>query len=743
MASEADFSKTADKTGSPTLVRQGGITLTLDETLTVELTAAECLEGYRDIRLAVASPRIRLGDVKANEQEILTLIGEARQAGADVLLFSDLPLTGKTAGDLFLQRTLQDACLESLARITKATSDSHLLVLLSLPLRLEERLFKATAILYRGEIVGMTPAAYLSDQEKRWFSDPFTPDLADPRSFSCELITKAEDDPDGVMELRLPPAECPTILRHAVDSEAADQVSLCEITAQNLLSFTFQFVNLCTVIPCLSVRPSLLSPPVNHCDPLRLFNFEPAQAADALAHGSIPVAAIADGRHEWTGDYRRLKRELIRRSLGDRSIILYAGSGQGESSSQGILAGHRLIISDGRVLAEGQAFTSGLTLADLASKDLFEVRGHDGTRWNILKNGREQEEPDRPDRYPFLMRSELSAISFFEESLAIQGRGLADRLTLLGARPVLGLSGGLDSTVALLACLEAMRLAGRPASDILAVNMPGPGSSSRSTDLATRLAGAAGVDFRRIPIDQAVDLHLQAIGYTGDRRDITFENAQARERTQILMDLANMEGGLVVGTGDLSELALGWCTYNGDQMSMYAVNASLAKTVIRDMTDTAARLLEEGHSPLITDPQKAREAAQVLRVILSRPVSPELLPVTDQQDSQQLTEDVVGPYELIDFFLWHLVFEGKKIGSVLDLAGQAFGSDYGRQELAGWLGRFVRRFFHNQFKRTASPEGVSVFSHRLVPLTAWQMPGDASASLWLEEIENWLNEIDS
>ncbi len=742
MPSEREPSKTATApTQSP--VKPAGVTLTLDETLVLEVKASRQLDRYRDIRIAAATPEVRPGHVAANEEQILALISEATQAGADVLLFSDLALTGKTAGDLFLQRTLQDACLESLARITQATAGSHLLVLLSLPLRLEERLLKATAILYHGEIVGMTPASYLSREERRWFSDPLAPGLGDHDTFSCELIAGAAGEATGIMEVRLAPAACPTILRHAIDDPplsakepgadglAGFDFSLCGITAQNLQSFTFQFVNLCTVIPCLAVRPSLLPRLVHDCDDLRLFNFEPAHAVDALDHGSIPVAAIADGRQEWTGDYRRLKRELIRRSLRDHSIVLYAGAGPGESVSSGVYAGRRLIISDGRVLAESGPFTTGMTLADLAAEDLFRVRSNAGTRWDIVKNGREKTRAGKPDPLPFLMRGELDTASFYEETLAIQGRGLSDRLRFLGARPVLGLSGGLDSAVALLACLEAVRILERPPSDVIAVSMPGPGTSEVSRMLARQLGEAAGLDFREIAIDQAVDQHLADIGYEGDRSDVTFENTQARERTQILMDLANLEGGIVVGTGDLSELALGWCTYNGDQMSMYAVNASLPKTVIREMAGQAASLLEKGRSPLITGQPEALSAAQALRAILARPVSPELLPPAGDGSLSQLTEEVVGPYELIDFFLWHLVFGQKKAPAVLELARHAFEGEYGLEEIAGWMENFIRRFFKSQFKRTASPEGVSAFPRRLVPLTAWQMPGDAAADLWI------------
>lgn len=724
-----------------------GITLTREDILTLDMTSPECLEGYRDIRLAVATPAIRLGDVSHNEQQILAHITEATEAGVDLLLFSDMPLTGKSCGDLIFQKTMQDACLESLARITRATAGSFILVLLSLPLRLEDRLFKATAILHNGEIVGMTPASYLSRDERRWFSDPFEHDLGHHDRFSCELITDAGEENNPFTELRLPPIECPTILRHVIDrplpapedrSDGGEvlEFSLCDMSAQNLLSFTFSFVNLCTVIPCLAVRPSLLPRDMQPCQSLRLFNFDASHATDALSHGSIPVAAIADGRLEWTGEYRRLKRELIRRSLRDHSITLYAGGGLGESASQGVFAGHRLIISDGRVLAEGESFHPGLTIADIAAGELLSVRSNAGNRWDI------QKEPQvsglhgsDPDKLPFLMRSELTPQNFYQETLTIQAKGLADRLALLGAKPILGLSGGLDSSVALLVSLEALRLLDRPPNELIAVFMPGPGTSKASGELAQILAESTGVDYRVIPIDAAVKAQLANIGHDGLTQDITFENAQARERTQILMDLANMEQGIVIGTGDLSELALGWCTYNADQMSMYAVNSTLSKTVIREMTRVASDLFLKNHSPLIEDDSRAKAVGQALRVILERPVSPELLPPDEQDRLLQLTEDSIGPYELVDFFLWHLIFHGQAVGDVYELALKAFGDEYSADDIRRWLSVFIGRFFRNQFKRTASPEGVSAFPWRLTPYSAWQMPGDATGELWIRALE--------
>lgn len=735
--------------GTLTLDRPLTLKLTEDETLVMDLPALECLEGYRDIRLAVATPAIRLGDISHNEKQVLALMDEANQAGADVLLFSDMPLTGRTAGDLYFQKTFQDACLESLARITKATASSQILVLLSLPLRMENRLYKATALLYHGDIVGVTPAPYLSEEDRRWFQDPLEPDLGDPDEFSCQLITRAAEDQNGITELVLPPVECPTILRHAIDPPADDPSkteegltldwSLCDMTPQRLLSFSFQFVNLCTVIPCLAVRPSLLPDGTPAYRNIRLFNFDPRQAEEALTQGSIPLAAIADGRPEWTGSYRKLRQELIRRSLSDHSIVLYAGAGPGESSSQGIYAGHRLIISDGRVLAEGEAFSSGLTLADLSPSDLFQVRADQAARWDILKGEGPQNEEGKLDSLPFLMREDLDRSSFYQETLAIQARGLADRLSFLGARPILGLSGGLDSAHALVVALEAVRLLGLSPREVLAVSMPGPGTSERSRILAADLGRAFDVDFREIDIREAVRLHLLAIGHKG-APDLTFENAQARERTQILMDLANLEGGLVVGTGDLSELALGWSTYNGDHMSMYAVNASLTKTVIQTMVDMTSRLLLKGASGLAPDPEKAALAGRALAEILARPVSPELLPPGPEDRVAQVTEERVGPYRLVDFFLWHLVFGARKVELVYELALETFGRDYRAEEIASWLRTFIRRFFKNQFKRSASPEGVAAFPWQLVPQRAWQMPGDALPQSWLDRLDRHLEE---
>ncbi len=472
------------------------------------------------------------------------------------------------------------------------------------------------------------------------------------------------------------------------------------------------------------------------------FDFHSKSGGDEPFRTSFDL--IPDARHEWTGGYRRLRKALIDHSQSHHSVVLYAGAGEGESVNEGVFAGHRLIAFNGQVLAEGEAFTTGLTTAVIIAGAFQTIASScacdfDDDEVNDSGNckGRKSRKPY--ERLPFLMKDELDARSFYRETLTIQGHGLRSRLAATGTRPVLGLSGGLDSALALLVCLEAAKIGGRSPSDVIAVSMPGPGTSERSRQLARKLGEATRVDFREIDISAAVALHLDMIGHDGLTHDVTYENAQARERTQILMDLANLERGLVVGTGDLSESALGWCTYNGDHMSMYSVNASVAKTAVRYLVETAATLFEEGESPVTLSDDDKTTVAAILREILSRPISPELLPPHEDDRLRQITEDVVGPYEVIDFFLMHMVFRGEKPSAVYDAALSVFSDTYDDSSIEQWLKGFIRRFFRSQFKRSASPEGVAAFPWRLSPQRAWSMPSDMAPSLWLRELESHLN----
>ncbi len=648
----------------------------LCDPLIVEDPAHNLHRPFRGLTLAAATPAIRVGDIAANEKAIVSLIAEAVGSGVDVLLFSDMALTGSTCGDLLRQDALLSACPESLGRIARATAASSIRVLLSVPLRSDRGLMKVTAVMARGAVEGVIPV--------RWLSP------------------------------------------HGQHSRDTLRTSL----------LPFPVMDRSPAIPALAIQ---LAP----VDPVNIGGFDGYEEYPDIApvdpQGSAwPVLEVAaDARHEWTGDYRRLRSALIRGSLCRHSLFLYAGAGEGESVSEGVFAGHRLILCDGRILSESPAFSTGLTTAVIQPEDIGHILSSSSTVWEF--SGSEalhlkEKSVEENRRFPFLMKKELDAVTFYRETMEILGRGLAARLAAIGARPVLGLSGGLDSSLALLICMEAARINGFSHREILAVSMPGPGTSRQSRSLTRQLGEATHVGFREISIEDAVSRHLRAIGHNGTAHDVTFENAQARERTQILMDLANLGHGLVVGTGDLSELALGWCTYNGDQMSMYAVNASIPKTAVRYLVGTAAERLEEGKADMGLSPRDAAEAASALRRILSRPVSPELLPPHEDDSLRQITEDVIGPYELIDFFLWHMVFGHKKPSAVYDLAAEVFGGIYRPPLIAQWLRGFILRFFRSQFKRSAAPEGVAAFPWRLTPQSAWRMPGDARPDLWLDEL---------
>ncbi len=632
-----------------------------------------------DRTVGVATPSVRVGDISFNEQAILAIVKEAADAGVDILLFSELALSGATCGDLFRQEVLIDEVYLSLERIARATENIFITLFLPFPLHMDGRIIKATAHIYYGMICGIMISPY--ERHRYYLDDELT--FLSPGQF-------AEDSPT----------------EEHVDIEETEEPD----------SWSF------------------------HTDDL-MINFD-SMGEDGESFGAY-FDLIPDARHEWTGDYRHLRNVLIDHSRLHHSVVLYAGAGEGESVNEGVFAGRRLIICNGNVLAESKAFTTGLTTAVIKAEDFeaFESKGDlsdDADNVSIIGNKTQRKPQKTFNRFPFLMKNELDARSFYRETLTIQGQGLRSRLAATGTRPILGLSGGLDSALALLACLEAAKIGGFSPGEIIAVSMPGPGTSDQSRDLARRLGEATHVNFREIDISEAVALHLDAIGHDCKTHDVTYENAQARERTQILMDLANMERGLVVGTGDLSESALGWCTYNGDQMSMYSVNASIPKTAVRYLIETAASLYEGGASPVKLSDDDIGVIAKALREILSRPISPELLPPYEDDSLRQITEDVVGPYEVIDFFLMYLVFRGMKPSMVYEAAVSVFSDTYEDSSIAQWLKGFIRRFFRSQFKRSASPEGVAAFPWRLSPQKMWTMPSDKAPAQWLDELESHL-----
>ena len=633
------------------------------------------------ISVAAGTPKIRVADCRYNAEQIFTLMREADKQGVKVLALPELCLTGYTCGDLFLQDTLLRGAEEGLQTILEATRNLEIVTALGLPVwdKWDNKLYNCAAIIQKGEILGLIPKVYLPNYgefyEQRWFASG-----------------------SGV--------------EHGIEL-CGQHVSLC--TNQ-----TFA----CDTMPNLVIG-------VEICEDL----WAPAPPSVELARKGATVILNLSASNELVGkaDYRRslVTGQSARLMCG----YVYADAGEGESTTDVVFTGHNMIAENGTLLAE-RRFATGLTVSEIDVDRLI----HDRRRTNTFTFGKEPPEiwrcgftlpveETRLTRYvspsPFVPEDAAGRAERCEEILRIASLGLKKRLEHTGAKTaVVGLSGGLDSTLALLITALAMGMLNRPASDIVAVTMPCFGTTARTKSNAELLAERMGATLKIIDISQAVRRHFTDIGQNMENHDVTFENGQARERTQVLMDIANQTGGLVIGTGDLSELALGWCTYNGDHMSNYAVNCSIPKTLVRHLT-----AFEAARSP---EPLKSLH--DVLEDILDTPVSPELLPAVQGEISQR-TEDLVGPYELHDFFLYYMLRWGFPPRKIYRLALYALGKTYTPDVILKWLKTFYRRFFSQQFKRSCLPDGPKVGSAALSPRGDWRMPSDASAALWQAELE--------
>ena len=723
------------------------------------------------LRVAAATPLVVPGDVESNTAAVCSLLAEAEEQQVDVIVFPELVLCGATCGDLLFQRALKDTVLKGLVRILLESEDVEMLICLSLPLQFDGHLLKVTAYLFQGEIVGMYPAESLSSAERRWFTpaseirnlyDQSYELLIDDPAFHKDVPAQERESAWWQM-INKKGSRCPLVTRdlngilnemaEPETSENEEDISFsCDLSPldfipEHILRYSFNFLKSSDVVSGLSVFaeiPAAFEPfaagdmrylsDAGHSLPGRGDVSEPLYE---LGQATVPLLAISDARPEYPLHYRQLRSALLERSAREEAVIVYAAAGARESSSQHVYAGHRLICANGNLLAEGEAFETGLTVAELDLEKIFAPNVVDEPLVTLAQ----PEDVLEVREFPFLPPERKQWQEFCYQVLDLQARGLAARLDHLDARAVLGLSGGLDSTLALLVCLRACGLLERPASDILAVSMPGPGSSPRSVAISEALAESSACDLMTIDIGEAVELHLRDIGHDGSL-DNTYENAQARERTQILMDLANMKRGIVVGTGDLSELALGFCTYNGDQMSMYSVNHSVPKTLARIMLDIFAEdlLTTRPHSAYLSDffylnESKQKPMANLLREIISRPVSPELLPPEESGEISQKTEQIIGPYEHNDFFLFYLIYDGRPPKEVYEMACKVF-TNTDPDELKNELIRFVKRFVRSQFKRQPMPEGAQVLPYSLSPHSAFQMPGDLSENSILEALKD-------
>jgi NAD+ synthase (glutamine-hydrolysing) len=634
-------------------------------------------------RVAAASPETVVAGVRENTDRILRMVKDAAEKEAAAVVFPELCLTGYTCGDLFHQSALLDGTLEAVGKIAAATEGIKTTVITGGPFRVRGALYNCAFVINSGNVAGIVPKSFIPNYrefyEKRWFS---------PAA--------------GIATGPLPDADNPWGKRGANTVFSPDIV----FEHDRLFRFSVEICeDLWAVIPPSS-RHSLAGALVN-------FNLS---ASDELV-------SKAEYRHEL------IKQQSARCVSG----YVYTSSGVGESSTDLVFGGHSIAAENGSILSESARFQRGgsMIFADIDCEKLLSLRSSESSFYDRPAGSGhcfvrlpEAVKPSKLERFvdphPFVPSSGEERGRRCVEIFKIQSSGLAKRFEHTRSKKlVLGVSGGLDSTLALLVCAETCKILGRPASDITALTMPGFGTSDRTYSNASALCRKIGADMREISIKDACLKQFAEIGHDPARHDAVYENVQARQRTMLLMSTANKAGGLVVGTGDLSEIALGWSTYNGDHMSMYAVNCGVPKTLIRYLIQWVAD----------TSPDK--ELADILRDIIDTPVSPELTPAAADGSVAQKTEEIIGPYELHDFFLYHTVKYGAPPEKILFLAEKAFAGKYSAEKIAKTLGIFVRRFFSQQFKRSCIPDGPKVGTICLSPRGDWRMPSDASPELWL------------
>ncbi len=643
------------------------------------------------IRIGSAVPPVTVGDPKKNTEDVCHFLRKADEEGVDLLVFPELALTGYTCADLFFQESLLDECMKGLQAIMEFSRNyPAVTAVVGTPAVIEGQMYNCGAVICAGRMVGLVPKTYLPNynefSERRWFSSS--------KDMDCSEV--------ALRDL-------------GIDSDAVVPVG------RDLL---FRMGDGCIM-------------GVEICEDL----WTPLPASTLLTINGAEVIANLSASDEIIGK-RKVRRDLVNHQSDVTSCIYaYCSSGCTESTQDLVFCGHSVISENGVTLGENeyQIDTDYLLVqdADLAkvrsarrkNKSVRDTAAFYG-KMEIMRTIDCKCGPLRGDgslypvvKHPFVPSDAADRLESCQDVFNIQVAGLKRRLDLIKSKPVLGVSGGLDSTLALLVAWEANRQLGRPASDVHAVLMPGMGTSQRTLQNSKLLCQALGVTVEVIDIRKAVEQHFADIGHDGVTKDGVYENSQARERTQILMDYAGKVGGLVVGTGDLSELALGWCTYNGDHMSMYGVNGSIPKTLMRWML---AALAEH---PLFVC------CRDVLLDILDTPISPELLPADAEGKITQKSEDAVGPYELHDFFLFHMIRHSMLPGKIYYLACRAFEGDYEPQEIKKWLRVFYQRFFAQQFKRSCMPDGVKVGPVSLSPRGDWRMPSDACARIWLDAVD--------
>ncbi|TZE82712.1 NAD(+) synthase [Calorimonas adulescens] len=648
------------------------------------------VESFGFIKVASASPVLKVANTDYNICEIEKLMREADARGARIIAFPELCITGYTCNDLFLQKQLLERAKGALFELSSKTKDLDILAVVSLPLLIDQRLYDCAAVIQRGQILGIVPKIFLPNYkefyEKRWFTSGY------------EISREAS-------EIRLWSRTIPfgNLLFKNEEYDITLGIEICE--------------DLWATIPPSSYL--------------------------ALSGANIIVNPSASNELVAKAEYRR--KLIEQQSARCISGYIYAGAGIYESSTDLVFSGHCLIAENGIILEESKRFNRGNTIiySEIDVDRLSAERQFNKTfadnydmetdrrRFKVVEFEFTRKliaDADNFDRkvhpYPFVPSDPDTVDRRCEEIFNIQTAGLAKRIEHTGAKKaVIGISGGLDSTLALLVTVKTFDLLGISRQNIEAITMPGFGTTDMTYNNAVELMKLLNVNMREIDIKPACLQHMKDIGHDPEVHDITYENLQARERTQILMDIANKVEGLVVGTGDLSELALGWATYNGDHMSMYSVNCGVPKTLVRFLVKWIADNVVEENT------------RKVLYKIIDTPISPELLPPDEQGRIRQKTEDKVGPYELHDFFLFYVVRYGMAPRKVLFLANMAFKDKYEPKTIRMWLKKFYHRFFSQQFKRSALPDGPKVGSISLSPRGDWRMPSDADSAIWIKDLE--------
>ncbi len=654
------------------------------------------MNKYGYLRVASAYPEVSLADPEANSNRIADLIRDLSQQGTRLIVFPELSLTGYTCGDLFNQPILLNAALKQLEIIEKVTEECRTTAVVGLPIRYRGRLYNCAAIIQSGEVLGIVPKCYLPNYneyyEKRWFSSGLDLYLPEGERYNT-IDINGHKTPFGINML------------FRID-DALFGVEICEDM------------------------------------------WVPNPPSTTLSVAGADIIANLSATNEVIDKHTYLLSLIKERSSRCKCAYVYSSAGVGESSTDLVFSGNAIIAEDGEILCKTERFRrdKGFAIADIDIEKLRNTRQQQssfGQNDIVLPTfGNRTGFEDLKENNPVLLR-EISPYPFVssdpkhfreqcEEIIAIQAWGLEQRLVATGCKNlVVGISGGLDSTLALLVAIKAFDNLKLDREGILGVTMPGFGTSDRTHTNASDLMRLMGITHKEISITKAVNQHFDDIGHNLEVHDATYENSQARERTQLLMDLANQTGGMVLGTGDLSELALGWCTYNGDHMSMYSVNASVPKTLIRHLVGRMALEYDD----------KIRE---ILEDIVNTPISPELVPTDSEGKIAQKTEDLVGPYDLHDFFIYHIIKDGYSPSKVFMLACKAFADGpyedgrpiFTRATIKKWLVTFLRRFFNQQFKRSCMPDGPKVGPVSFSPRGDWRMPSDAISRLWLTEAES-------